>query len=121
MSNIVVVEDNPSNMKLVKRILEHGGYKVTPCDDAEKGIILITQQMPSLVLMDLHMPGMNGIEATKILKKQTQTQYIPIIALTAKAMMGDKETILAEGFNGYISKPINYKELLKEIDGLLNP
>jgi len=115
MVKILVVEDNPSNMRLVSLILKKVGYLVLEAYDATKGIEIAKSDDIDLILMDMRMPGMDGYQATKELKKDEATKDIPVIALTAQAMEGDKKEILDAGCDAYLTKPINYKILEKEI------
>ncbi len=119
MTTIAVVEDNPSNMKLIVGVLERAGHTVLAAEDADIGIPMIREQLPDLVLMDMHLPGTDGIQATRLLKANARTAHIPVIAITARAMEGDREGMLAAGCDGYASKPIRYKEVLALIDRLL--
>ena len=112
MNTIAIIEDNASNMKLMCGILQRAEYKVIEVSNADNGIPIIIESSPDLILMDIHMPGTDGLTATRILKKEPRTKHIPIIAVTARAMDGDREMILEAGCDGYISKPIRYKELL---------
>ena len=116
---IVVVEDNPFNMELVCDILAIKGYDIYEAVDAEQGLELISRVMPDLVLMDIQLPGMDGIEATKILKSQESTKNIPVVAVTANAMKGDREEIISEGFDDYISKPIEISVLTGTVEEML--
>jgi two-component system cell cycle response regulator DivK len=115
---IAVVEDNPSNMKLIVLILQRAGYAVLEACDADCGLAIIRERQPDLVLMDMHIPGTDGMEATRVLKQDTATRHIPVVALTARAMEGDRETMLAAGCDGYVSKPIRYQEVLALIEEL---
>jgi two-component system cell cycle response regulator DivK len=108
---ILIVEDNPRDLKLVREVLQANGFRTLEAETGEAGIELARERGPALVLMDIQLPKMNGREAAKILKADTKTQHIPIVALTASAMKGDREALLAEGFDGYIAKPINIKEI----------
>ncbi|MBA3015679.1 MAG: response regulator [Proteobacteria bacterium] len=112
---ILVIEDTPANMKLVCDLLRHSGYTVLSAVDADQGIDLARQELPDLVLMDIQLPGMDGITATRLLKNDEATRHIKIIALTAFAMKGDREKMLAAGCDDYIAKPIRYKEFLETI------
>ncbi len=120
MYKILVVEDNASNMKLTVFLLENAGYSVLKALDAETGIELAIREQPDLILMDVQLPGMDGLQATRILKLNPHTQQIKIIAMTALVMAGDREKIIAAGCNGYVPKPIQYKEFLKLVTDLLN-
>lgn len=108
---ILIVEDNPRDVKLVRDVLHAKGYEIIHADTAEAGIELARSRRPDLILMDLMLPGMDGREATKILKADPKTHHIPIIAITASAMKGEREKLLAGGFDGYIPKPIDIKIL----------
>lgn len=119
MATILVVEDNAANMKLARVLLEKAGYAVLMAGDGETGVQLARESVPDLILMDVQMPGMDGLAATGILKGDPLTRSIPIIALTAHAMKGDDEKILAAGCDGYLAKPFHYPDLLKAVDDIL--
>ena len=110
MATILVVEDNPTNMKLAITLLEAAGHSVLTANDAEAGLTIARAERPDLILMDIQLPGMDGLEATTQLKRDEATRAIPVIALTALAMKGDEERIRAVGCDGYIAKPMRYKE-----------
>ncbi len=112
---ILIVEDNAVNRKLVEVILSKAGYAVLPAADAEQGIALARSAHPDLILMDIHLPGMDGLAATRLLKGESATRGIPIMALTALAMKGDEERILAAGCDAYLSKPIRHGALLEAV------
>lgn len=112
---ILVIEDNPSNMKLVVRLLEGEGYRVFQAIEAESGLKLAAAELPDLILLDMQLPGMDGLDALIHLKEDKLTRDISVIALTAFAMDGDRERFLEAGCVEYISKPINYKEFLKMV------
>ena len=116
---VLVVEDTPANMTLATLILEKAGYAVLQACNAMDGIALAHSGAPSLILMDIQLPGMNGLDATRTLKGDSATRAIPVIAMTAFAMKGDKEKMLAAGCDDYISKPIRYKEFLKKVAEVL--
>lgn len=107
---ILIVEDNPKNLKLIRDVLQFHGYTTLEADTGEVGVALARERQPALILMDVQLPGMDGRAATKLLKADARTQHIPIIAMTAFAMKGDRESLLADGFDNYVSKPINIKE-----------
>lgn len=110
MAKVLVIEDNPANMKLAVLILEHGGYEVLRASTAEDGIKIAHESHPDIILMDIQLPGMDGLAATRLLKQDQLTSGIKIIALTAFAMEGDKEKIRAAGCDAYICKPIRIAE-----------
>ena len=103
---IVIVEDNPTNMKLVSCLLLQAGHQVIETMEAETGLVRARAERPDLILMDIQLPGMDGLSATRILKSDSDTAHIPVVALTAFAMKGDEERIPAAGCDGYITKPI---------------
>ena len=115
MATVLVVEDNAGNMKLANFLLESVGHSVLTATDAEAGLTLARSERPSLILMDIQLPGMDGLEATALLKADDRTRAIPVIALTALAMKGDEERIRAAGCDGYIAKPIAYADFLAAI------
>jgi CheY-like chemotaxis protein len=117
---VLVVEDNDLNMKLVKRLLQLGSYQVLEAKDAEKGIQIAGEHLPDLILMDIQLPGMDGLTATKLLKKNDALKNIPVIALTSYAMQGDEEKAINAGCSGYLTKPINTRDFLDRIDEYLN-
>jgi two-component system cell cycle response regulator DivK len=116
---ILIVEDNPRNLKLIRDVLQFKGYTTLAAETGEDAVKLARERKPALILMDVQLPGMNGREATKVLKADASTQHIPIIALTAFAMKGDKERILGDGFDDYMAKPINIKEVPQMIERYL--
>jgi CheY-like chemotaxis protein len=111
MARILIVEDNPTNMELATLLIEKAGHVVIQAKDAKSGLYKSRTESPDLILMDVQLPGMSGLEATVLLKASPDTQSIPIIALTALAMSGDEELCLAAGCDDYISKPLRYKAL----------
>jgi len=113
---ILIIEDNPKNLKLVRDVLQFHGYTTLEADTGEAGIVLAREQLPALILMDVQMPGMDGRAALKILKADASTRHIPIIALTALAMRGDQESLQTDGFDGYLAKPIDIKELPQVVE-----
>lgn len=119
MAQILVVEDNPVNMKLAVFLLEHQGHQVLQASDAEQGMRLARAQNPQLILMDVQLPGMDGLEATRLLKADAATRDICIVAMTAFAMSGDEEKIRAAGCDAYLAKPIDYKEFQSVVAQLL--
>lgn len=119
MARILIIEDNVSNMKLARFLLEGAGHTVLPATDAEAGLAAAVAQRPDLVLMDVQLPGMDGLQATALLKAGEETSSIPVIALTALAMKGDAERIRAAGCDGYIAKPLKYREFLATVEEFL--
>ncbi len=113
---ILCVEDNPQNMRLVRKILVHHGYEVLEAEDGNTGIALALNEKPDLILMDVNLPDIDGLEATSIIKAQSS---VPILALTANAMYGDEERCLAAGCDGYISKPVSKNILLDKLVSVL--
>jgi two-component system cell cycle response regulator DivK len=119
MANVLVVEDNPANMKLTSLLLQRAGHTVLAAVDAETGLRLARGEKPDLILMDIQLPGMDGLEATAILKQDPATASMPIIALSALAMKADEERSQTAGCDAYIVKPLRYKELYAAIEHLL--
>ena len=119
MSTVLIVEDNETNMKLSTFLLESADYTVVAATNAEAGLTLARERRPDLILMDIQLPGMDGLQATALLKASLTTRDIPVIALTALAMNGDKERILAAGCDGYIAKPLDYKNFLTVVAAAL--
>jgi two-component system cell cycle response regulator DivK len=115
VAKILVVEDNPDNMTLAVLLLQSAGHTVLTAIDAEAGLTLARDELPNLILMDIQLPGMDGLEATLLLKRDEATRAIPVIALTALAMKGDEERIRAAGCDGYIAKPMGIQEFLAAI------
>jgi two-component system cell cycle response regulator DivK len=115
MASILIVEDNAANMTLAVYLLESAGHTVQSATDAEAGLAIARAEHPDLILMDIQLPGMDGLEATAQLKGDDATRSIPVIALTALAMKGDEERIRAAGCDGYIAKPMRYKEFLATV------
>ena len=119
MARVLVVEDNPANMTFAVFLLQSAGHTVLSATDAEAGLTLARDEQPDLILMDIQLPGMDGLEATALLKRGDATRAIPVIALTALAMKGDEERIRAAGCDAYIAKPMRYKDVLATIDAQL--
>jgi two-component system cell cycle response regulator DivK len=115
MAKVLIIEDNAANMKLATILLESEGHTVLSATDAEAGLTAARGEQPDLILMDIQLPGMDGLEATMLLKRDDTTRAIPVIALTALAMKGDEERIRAAGCIGYIAKPMRYQEFLATI------
>lgn len=117
---ILIIDDNYQNTKLFRDILQVNGYATIEAVDAKKGIELAIARKPALILMDIMLPEINGFEAVRLLKSDERTKAIPVIALTSFAMTGDKEMAFKAGFNGYITKPINVREFVKEIAKIIS-
>jgi len=116
---ILIVEDNEKNLKLVRDLLQVSGYRTLESVTAEDGILIARESQPALILMDIQLPGMSGIEALKVLRADPITEKIPVIAVTASVMTQDSKNIMAAGFNGYQRKPIELKRFLDEVRRLL--
>ena len=115
MSLVLIVEDNERNLKLVRDVLQVKGYSTIEAGTAEDGIKLASEKKPDLILMDIQLPGMNGIDALKVLRKDPATAKIPVVAVTASVMQQDRKQITEAGFDGYVGKPINVKEFLEAV------
>ena len=121
MAKVLIVEDNPANMKLATFLVQSAGHTVLSATNAEDGLTLALGDQPNLILMDIQLPGMDGLEATGLLKQADATRDIPVIALTALAMKGDEERIRAAVCDGYIAKPMRYQEFLAILGAQLAP
>ena len=121
LPNILVVEDNQDNREMVVKVLKFNGYEVVEAVDGEEAIEKARAEDPDLILLDIFLPKMDGYEVTRRLKGDTRLKNIPIIALTAHAMKGSMEEALAAGCDGYIPKPIDVRELPKQIQHFLKP
>lgn len=115
MARILIIEDSPLNMELVTVLLETAGHELLQAERAQDGIEIARQQPFDLIVTDINMPGIDGIQAARMLRAQPETRSIPLIALTAMAMEGDRERILAAGFNEYIAKPFDHTTLLNTV------
>jgi len=116
---ILIIEDNEKNRKLVRDVLQVKDYKTIESETAEEGLKLALEKSPALILMDIQLPGMDGITALKQLRADPKTKGIPVIAITASAMTHNRQTMLAEGFDGYQTKPITLKDFLEEVRRVL--
>jgi two-component system cell cycle response regulator DivK len=112
---ILIVEDNEKNRRLLRDVLQFKGYKILESETAEEGIRIARADKPALILMDFHLPGMNGIQALEVLRGDDATRAIPVIAVTASAMTEDRQKIMAAGFDGLQTKPINVKVFLEAV------
>lgn len=119
MAKILVVDDDAVNLRLAATVLEQDGYEVLSAQGGAEGVAVALAQAPDLMLMDVQMPGMDGIAALKRLRADSRSAALKVVALTALAMKGDAERLLAAGFDGYLEKPIRYKEFLSEVARLL--
>jgi two-component system, cell cycle response regulator DivK len=117
---ILIVEDNEKNLKLVRDVLQYKGYQTIEAGTGEEGVRLAKARIPDLVLMDIQLPGMDGIRALGELRADPTTRAIPVIAVTASAMTHDRKKILAAGFDGYQSKPIKVKEFMDAVREMLD-
>jgi two-component system, cell cycle response regulator DivK len=113
---VLVVEDNDKNMKLFRDVLQATGYTTVEASTGEAAVELAASHSPALVLMDVQLPGIDGVEALARLRGDERTASIPVLALTAQAMHGDRERFLAAGFDGYLSKPVDVVELLRTVE-----
>jgi two-component system cell cycle response regulator DivK len=115
MSVILIVEDNEKNLKLVRDVLQVKGYETLEAGTAEEGLKIARERKPALILMDIQLPGMSGIEALKALRAAPATAAIPVVAITASVMQQDRQQIMSAGFNGFIEKPINLRVFLDTV------
>jgi two-component system cell cycle response regulator DivK len=116
---VLIIEDNPLNMELATDVLAAAGYTILQANNAEIGIALAQSEAPALILLDLSLPGMDGLTAVTILKRDPSTSHIPVVALTAHAMKGDEEKALAAGCDAYLTKPIQALELPKTVGKMI--
>jgi two-component system cell cycle response regulator DivK len=112
---ILIVDDNGQNRKLARDVLEFAGFRTLEAEGGGRGVSLAREHRPDLVLMDIRMPDMNGTEALRLLRDDTRTAAIPIVALTSSTMKGDREQFLADGFDGYLQKPISVREFPEQV------
>ena len=117
---ILIIEDNEKNRKLARDVLQVKGYRTIESETAEEGLQLAREESPALILMDIQLPGIDGITALKQLRLDPKTKSIPVIAITASAMTHNRQTMLAEGFDGYQTKPISLKDFLGEVQRVLD-
>jgi two-component system cell cycle response regulator DivK len=120
MRLILIVEDNANNLKLIRDVLQAKGYATLEAGTAEDGIKLATERQPDLILMDIQLPRVSGIEALKLLRADPRFAATPVVAVTASVMQQDRKQITEAGFDGYIGKPINIKEFLDTVRGALD-
>jgi len=119
MAKILVVDDDARNLRLAATVLEQAGHEVLSAEGGAEGVKAALAHAPDLVLMDVQMPGMDGVSALSRLRAEPRTASLKVVALTALTMKGDRERLLAEGFDGYLEKPIRYKEFLASVAALL--
>jgi two-component system, cell cycle response regulator DivK len=116
---ILVVEDNEKNRRLARYVLEAKGYRILEADSAEAGLAQLSSHSPDLILMDIQLPGMNGVQALARLRESDATRHIPVIAFTASVMPQDRNQIIAAGFDAFVAKPISLKEFIATIEATL--
>ena len=121
MARILIIEDNPANMQLMTYLLRAFGHDTFEARDGKAGLAIAKQELADLILCDLQMPGIDGYEVARILRLDPKLNMISLVAVTAYAMAGDREKVLAAGFNGYISKPINPELFLGQVEAFLPP
>ena len=119
MSLVLIIEDNDKNLELVRDILQAKGYTTLEAGTAEGGLEIARREAPDLVLMDIQLPGMDGIQALKALRASPATAALPVVAITASVMMADREQIMRAGFDGFIEKPITVRSFLEVVEGAL--
>ena len=117
---ILIVEDNPKNLKLVRDTLQVTGYRTIEAETGEEGVRLARERRPALILMDIQLPGINGVEALRQLRADPMTHTIPVIAVTASVMTDDRTRIMAAGFDGFHGKPISVRQLLATVREILD-
>jgi len=117
---VLLIEDNPMNMELAMDLLEAAGYEVLKADRAEAGIAIAAEQQPDIILMDVALPGMDGLEATRRIKQDSRTAWIPVVALTASVMIGDDDRARSAGCCGYIAKPIDTRRFAKTVASFID-
>jgi CheY-like chemotaxis protein len=120
MATVLVVEDNEMNMQLVEYLLEEGGYTIVKATSGEEALRLTGEAVPDLILMDIHLPGLDGLSVVRQMKEDDRTSGVPILALTAHAMRGDRDRFLQAGCDGYISKPIDVKSFIPSLEQYLS-
>lgn len=120
-TRILIVEDNQTNLALMEYLLRAFGYEVLTARDGEEGVTVAEREQPDLILMDLQLPRMTGFEAAVRIRAAAPLSRVPIIAVTAFAMVGDRERVLAQGFDGYMSKPITPETFVSDIEAYLPP
>ncbi len=119
MSRILIVEDNEGNLELIKVVLEMAGHDIIPALSADEGLAAARAKIPDLILMDMHLPGMDGYEATRIIKKDKNLKEIPVIAVTAITDHSDEEKLFRCGCDGFIAKPVDTRSLASQVENFL--
>ena len=119
VARVLLVEDNPANLSLMQYLLQASGYTTLTATDGRQGVAVAQRESPDVILMDLQLPIMNGYEAARLVKEVPALRGVPIIAVTAFAMVGDRDKILARGFDGYIAKPITPERFVSEVEGFI--
>lgn len=119
MSLVLIIEDNDRNLELVRDILQAKGYRTLEAGTAEDGLEIARGQAPDLILMDIQLPGMSGIEALKVLRNDPATAALSVVAITASVMKSDRDQIMRAGFDGFVEKPITVRSFLKVVEGVL--
>jgi two-component system, cell cycle response regulator DivK len=117
---VLIVEDNERNLKLVRDVLSHAGWEVVSCGSGEESVSLARAERPDVVLMDVNLPGISGVEALGRLRSDAATAGIPVAALTAYAMKDDRARLLAAGFDAYLEKPVSVRELPSQVEALIH-
>jgi len=120
VSHILIVDDNVVNLKLATRVLEAAGFSISQATDAEQAQQMLAEFVPALILMDIGLPGMDGLSLTRKLKADERFEHVPIVALTASAMKGDDQKAIDAGCEGYITKPIDTRELPRQVQTYLD-
>lgn len=120
MQRILVVEDNAANLDLMVYLLDAFGYIAIPARDGQEALRVTAREKPDLILCDVHLPKMDGYEVVRRLKSDPDSRSIPTVAVTALAMVGDRDRVLRAGFDGYLSKPIDPETFVQQIDGFVN-
>lgn len=116
---ILIVDDNEDNRKLARDVLEYAGFNTIEATGGVEGVAMAMEHDPALVLMDIRMPDLNGTEALKLLREDSRTADIPVVALTSSTMRGDEERFIAEGFDGYLAKPLSVREFPDQVRSYL--
>lgn len=120
MGRVLYVEDNAQNMRLVRKILKHAGHEVLEAETGLAGLSVVQNECPDLILMDINLPDVDGLEVTARIRQNPSVAHIPIVALTANAMVGDREKALEAGCDGYLPKPVSRAELVQTVEDYLN-